>query len=140
MTNEATLMVETQAPFNFTCVNDIGIEKGTILTLSDPLTASKAAAAIGLVAGIAANEKIANDGKTKIAVYRQGWFEMTASGAIGIGKPVQNASDANYPNTVMAAAVTSSGACIVGHALEAASDAERIMVDVNIGAGGAAVS
>ena len=135
MTNEAILRVQTSLPINFTCADGTGIEKGAILALSDPMTAATAAAAIGKVAGICAAEKIANNGQTMVSVYREGIFDMVASGAIVAGEGVENSSDATYPNTVHAHAVNSSGACFMGTALETATDGERILIDLHCGVG-----
>ena len=80
MANEATLWMEYSPPIPFTCTNATGIEKGTVLQLTDPMTASAADGTLGdPVAGICASEKIASDGTTKVSVYRSGIFKMTAS-------------------------------------------------------------
>ena len=44
------------------------------------------------MAGFAAEEKIASDGKTTLGVYMDGIFKATASGAINIGEAVISAS------------------------------------------------
>ena len=79
MANEAVLIVETDLPIMFTCANETGIEKGTLLKLSDPNTVAAATADNDIFIGIAAEEKIASDGKTKIAVYTRGIFKMVCS-------------------------------------------------------------
>ena len=40
MANEATLIVETELPINFTVANATGIEKGALLKITDPMTAA----------------------------------------------------------------------------------------------------
>jgi len=83
MANEATLVIETAPPIAFTCADGTGIEKGTFLTLSDPMTvAATGANANAVVIGIAAAEKIANDGNTKIPVYLEGIFKVLAGGVL----------------------------------------------------------
>ena len=67
MANEAVLIFETSVPIPFTVANGTGIEKGTLLTLTDPFTAEAFNASGGAVAGIAAEEKIASDGKVRLA-------------------------------------------------------------------------
>jgi len=136
MSNEAILVWETEPPIPFTCAVGTGIEKGALLAGADLMTASTSAAADGALAGIAAQEKIANDGKLKIAVYRRGIFKMILSGTCVYGNPLVAADTTTFPNHVKVAAVTSSGAQILGHALEAGGTSETILVDVNIGAGG----
>jgi hypothetical protein len=81
MANETTLVFETSLPIPFTCADNTGIEKGAILALTDPMTVATSGAANDIFGGIAAEEKIANDGKTKIAVYRDGIFKVTIGGA-----------------------------------------------------------
>jgi len=88
MANEAVLIYETHIPIPFTCADNTGIEKGTLLKMADPMTASAAVVRLDIPAGIAAEEKIANDGKTKIAVYRGGIFKVVASGSITCGDPL----------------------------------------------------
>lgn len=138
MANEAVLIFETERPIPFTVENTLGIEKGAVLKLIDPMTVSGSAIAGGLinqqVAGIASAEKIASDGITKIGVYRKGIFKMALSGAALIGAPLKLA-DVNF---VIAAdnIANASGARIIGTALETGTNNETILVDLNIGAGG----
>ena len=124
MANEATLIVETDVPVMMTCANGTGIEKGTLLTLSDPNTAAAASADGAPVAGIAAEEKIASDGKTKIAVYRGGQFKVKASGSITAGDPLAIA----LTNYVYKAATNEED--IFGTALETASDEETFLAEL----------
>lgn len=128
MANEATLMYETHLPIPFTCSNVLGIEKGTILKMTDPFTAAASAAANDVVAGIAAEEKIANDGKTKISVYRGGIFKVTASGSISVGDPLVTAVPAGT-NLVATAGVNAEQ--VIGIALETASAGETFLMELN---------
>lgn len=83
MALECVLMVETELPVAFTCADGTGIEQGTVLKLTDPMTVAASDGDTDVCAGIAAEEKIANDGKTTIAVYRRGIFKGFA-GAAGV--------------------------------------------------------
>ena len=86
MANEAILVYELSPPIPFTCAEDAGIPKGTILQLTNPRTVSASSADNQTFAGIAAGEKIDGDGKTKISVYTDGVFIITDSGAgVGVG-------------------------------------------------------
>lgn len=134
MANEAILRVETGLPINMTCADGTGIEKGTILKLTDPLTASASDGANDIVAGIAASEKIASDGTTSVAVYRQGIFDIKASGAISVGDPVGTSATANHVQSI-ANTTNLSGSKRLGFALETATDGEVIQVELNIGSG-----
>jgi hypothetical protein len=140
MANEALLRDRFENAIDFTCADGTGIEKGALLKLTDPRTAIISTAAADKLAGIAGREKIASDGRTQIAVYRRGIFDMVASGAIAVGEAVQSAASTGFSNTIMKAAVTSSGACILGYALETASDAETIQILVDVGCGGNQIS
>src|SRR3990167_415287 len=88
MADEAVLIFETDLPIPFTVANATGIEKGAVLKQTDPMTAIINSAVDNVPAGIAAKEKIASDGKTKIAVYRGGIFKVVASGTITVGDPL----------------------------------------------------
>src|SRR3990167_10150726 len=130
MANEATLIVETELPINFTVANATGIEKGTILKMTDPMTAIITSAASDTIAGIAAAEKIASDGVTKLGVYRRGIFKVSLSGACTVGDPLVTDASVNY---VKAAPTTDiSGAKIIGYALETGATGETILMDMNI--------
>ena len=129
MANEWTLVFETELPIPFTVSDSVAVEKGTLMQLSDPFTASAATAAGQMIAGISAEEKIANDGKTKLGVYRAGIFKGTASGAILIGQ----ACAANTNNTVIVAGITVSGSAVVGHSFETAALNETFLMDMHIG-------
>ena len=136
MANEAVLKTRLEDPINFVVGDNAAIEKGAFLRLLDGRTASGASLIAAPCAGIAAREKVAGDGRTRLAVFRKGIFDVHASGAIAIGAPVQMAEN----NDVMVAPITSSGATIfsasgaiiIGHALEAASDNETFEIYLNI--------
>ena len=82
MANEATLWMELDLPVPFTCADGEGIEKGTLLKISDPMTVAATTAADEVFIGVAAEEKIASDGRTRIGVYLRGIFKMAvAAGA-----------------------------------------------------------
>jgi hypothetical protein len=76
MANEATLIYEMDLPIPFTVADGAGIEKGTVLKLTDPATAAAATADNDVFLGIASEEKIASDGRTKLGVYLRGVFRM----------------------------------------------------------------
>lgn len=137
MANEAQLRLRTTDPVPFTVADAVAITKGALLTLTDPRTAILATGAGTAIAGIAAADKVANDGQTELAVYTNGWFDITASGAIALGAPccVGTTGSLNY---VSGAAMGAnqfflSGAAICGHALETASDNEVFLMALNLG-------
>jgi len=131
MANEAVLMVETELPVMMTCANGAGIEKGTVLAMTDPMTVAASTAANDLFGGIAAEEKIANDGKTKIAVYFGGIFKMKVGAtASTVGKP-QVVDGANL--VADAAAGDNDLGYSIGKALETGANTETILVFVGKG-------
>ena len=130
MAQELRMDLRLAEPLPFTVADGTAITKGTILALTDPRTAIAASSQGQMLAGIAARDKVASDGRTELAVYRKGWFTANASGAISVGQPVA-ATGVN--NEVILALTTYSGAQILGHALETASDNEDILIEVNIG-------
>jgi hypothetical protein len=132
MANEATLFWEVELPIPFTVANGVGIEKGTLLKLTDPMTAAAADGAADVLAGIAAEEKIASDGKTKLGVYRRGIFKMTSDGSISVGASVMSDGTSNQ---VITATTATSGAKTLGTSLETAADGDTFLVDLNIGSG-----
>jgi len=120
MANEATLVYETSIPIPFTCADGAGIEKGTLVQVTDPMTVTASSADGEKFIGITAEEKIANDGRTKIGVYTSGVFKITDSGA---GVAVGAILKLNGANIVATAdeAGAQCAAEYVGIALEAAA-------------------
>lgn len=142
MANEALLRNRLEDPIDFTVADGTGIEKGAALALNDPRTAIVVSAVGAAASGIAAREKIAGDGRTQLSVFVRGIFDMVASGAVAIGNPLAFSGDSNAgdANKVIKAPATVSGLGIIGHAFEAASDAETFQVYLNVGAGSSGVS
>lgn len=128
MASEATLVIETAPPIPFTCANGTGIEKGAILKMTDPMTASLAAGDGDIIAGIAAAEKIANDGNTTIPVYRAGIFKVLAGTAITVGDPLDTHASTGATNEV--AVAPTNGETILGIALETADDGHTFLMEL----------
>jgi len=129
MVNEFTLIHETEPSIPFTCAEDAGIEKGAILKLDDPMTASLADGDGDKVAGIAAEEKIANDGKTKIAVYRGGIFKgFAGTGGVTVGLAIDTDASTSDSNELANAPVTTGN--YVGIALETATSGESFLFEL----------
>ncbi len=124
MANEHVLIYETHIPIPFTCADGAGIEKGTLVKMSDPMTVAASAASLDIVGGVTATEKIASDGKTKIAVYRGGIFKAVASGSITVGDPLQIAG----VNILETAAVNTEK--IVGISLETCTTTETFLYEL----------
>ena len=130
MANEAILMIETELPIAFKVANGTGIEKGAFLKLTESMTAIITSGQNDKVAGIAAEEKIANDGKVTIPVYMGGIFKVVAGAAVSIGAALMTDATANKVET----ATTGTGASGIGYALEAPSgDAQTFLMRLQIG-------
>lgn len=132
MANELTLVFSTALPIPFTCADGTGIEKGTLLMISDPATVAKVTGAAPAVIGVAAEEKIANDGKTKIGVYMQGIFKAYAGGNITVGASL---IAENGTNEVLTGTTAAAGLQCLGYALETAADTETFLIYLNVGGG-----
>ncbi|KKM98645.1 hypothetical protein LCGC14_1155810 [marine sediment metagenome] len=133
MAFELVILTELEPAVGFTCDDSTGIEKGTLLELSDPMTVAKVAGAAPLIIGVAAEEKVANDGKTKIGVYMRSIFKGTAGGSISVGDGLIGESGTNEFLT------STSGADeveICGIALEDATDGQTFKLLLNVGIGG----
>lgn len=139
MANEAVLIFETGLPIPFTVADGTGIEKGAICKLTDPLTAAIADGTGDDVAGIAASEKIADDGKVKLGMYREGIFKVYASGSITAGDAVSTCTGED-PNHVIVAVAAAVGGSTLGIALETASTGETFLMELKPGCNNQAYS
>lgn len=113
---------------SFTCASGVAITKGTILKLSDPRTAAASDGTADTCVGVAAMDKSATDGSTRISVLTNFIGEAYASGAITCGAHVVTAAGGNYVKQATDANVTASTAVIIGRSLETASDGEVVNV------------
>lgn len=130
MALETTLVYELEPAVPFTCADGTGIEKGALLTLSDPMTVATTTGDTDAIIGIAASEKIASDGKTTIGVYLRGVFKGYA-GAAGVtaGQAIISDTATGAANELVNADVNSEH--IVGRALETAADTESFLFLLN---------
>lgn len=131
MANEAGMVYKCGEPIPFTVADGTGIEKGALLKMTDPMTAAKSDSNDDVIAGIAASEKIADDGKTKLGVYRKGIFKMTADGSITAGDRVKSNAGTTENTVISASASAGSTENIVGIALETATDGDTLLVELN---------
>lgn len=133
MANEAViieLLGNGGDPVRYTVADGTGIEKGTVMELVDPRTAQKVSGAGVVIAGIAAAEKVANDGQTSLAVYTNGIFDLTcaAAGTATLGSYVRAAANDNTI-TVMTTLDDETGKAI-GKSLETGGNNEVVAVRV----------
>lgn len=130
MANEAVLVLKYEDPIDFIVADGTGITKGAVLKLTDPRTASLSAGAADYVAGIAARDKVASDGRTRLAVFRRGVFRMLLSGSVTAGQSVSTHGNENVVAVSTVAGVSSK---TLGIALETGVEGETIEVELNIG-------
>tara|TARA_Y100000310_G_scaffold157582_1_gene156977 strand:+ start:3869 stop:4282 length:414 start_codon:yes stop_codon:yes gene_type:complete len=130
MALECTLLYELEPAVPFTCADGAGIEKGALLLLTDPMTVATTTGDTDEIIGVAAEEKIASDGKTKIAVYLRGIFKGYA-GAAGVTAGIGIISDTGTgaANELVNADVNSEA--LVGMALETATDGQSFKFLLN---------
>ena len=99
MANEAIiveLLGNKGDPVRFTCADNTGIAKGTVMELTTPRTVKAVSAADKPLVGIAAEEKVADDGQTSISVYTNGIFQLKcATTQCEIGDTVSAAAGDN---------------------------------------------
>lgn len=126
MALECTLIYETGFPISFTCAEGTGIEKGAVLLLSDPATVATTTGDTDACGGIAAAEKIASNGQTKIACHQEGIFRGYA-GAAGVtaGKGIITDTGTGAANELVDADAGS--VALVGYALETATDGQTFL-------------
>ena len=131
MANEARLVFETASPIGFKVANATAVEKGVVMKFADEFTASASTGSNDLIAGISAQEKIASDGKTRLAIYTRGFFVMYASDSITVGDAVSTIT--GYPNYVISTAggETVSDLQVLGHSLGTATNGQTVLVELH---------
>lgn len=126
MANEAICIVAPKVFHEYTVADGTGVPKGTLLKMSDPNTAAASGADNDVFAGIAMEEKVANDGKVTITAALDGVWALTATAAaITVGNQVTIGG----ANTVkIYTTLDDEKGYVVGRALESTAGNETIMV------------
>jgi hypothetical protein len=126
MANEAICIIAPTKFHNYTVADAGAIPKGTLLKLNDPNTATVTGADNDPFAGIAMEEKVANDGKVTISAALDGVWALTATAAgITVGNQVTVAG----ANTIkIYTTLDDEKGYVVGKALETTAGSETIMV------------
>ena len=139
MANEHSLVTQKTFPVSMTVANATGIEKGSLLKLTDPNTVILHAAELDPIAGILYTEKIASDGNTKALVLTGPGdiLKATASGSITVNDPVYAADAANtFINYLFSGKALSnielSGSTRVGISLETATTGQTFKYVLNL--------
>jgi hypothetical protein len=129
MANEAICIIAPTRFHNYTVADAGAIPKGTVLKMTDPNTAAASSADNDVFAGIAVEEKVANDGVVTISAAIDGVWALTATAAgITIGNQVTIAG----ANTIkIYTTLDDEKGYVVGKALETTAGSETIMVRLN---------
>lgn len=123
MAQECTLIEEWGIPTSYTCADGTTIEKGAILKMTDDATVALADGDGDPVAGIAAAEKIASNGQTKIAVHTTGKFIGTAGAtAVTAGQGIMTYNGTGDDNDIVVCAAGEDN--VMGYALETVANNE----------------
>ena len=133
MTNEAVvveLLGNEGEVIDFTVDNATGIEKGTIMQISGASIRRATASSVEgeIFAGIAAAEKVASDGSTRLPCYTYGIFDLKKDAGTNTVGEYMKISGANIIGKY--AATDGETGKLIGKALEdgATSDTIQILV------------
>ena len=131
MANEAVLLVELEPPVPMVVGDATALEKGAVLQLNDGMVVTGTSGDNQVVAGIAAQEKIANDGRVSTAVHLRGIFLMTvdAGDVATVGKQcvIRAANKVGVYDTL-----DNELGLVIGKFLETAVAGETVKVLVNV--------
>ena len=128
MARECSVNVETHVPINFNKSTGTAITKGSILKLTDNMTASASDGDTDIVAGIAQSDALSDD--TSVAVYTGGIFRGYAGAAgVTVGNAIITDVSTGDTNELVNADVNSEN--IVGRALETATDGNTFLFELN---------
>jgi len=130
MALECTLHTELELPVPFTVADGAGIEKGSVMEISDPNTVAVTNGDNDKIIGVSAEEKISGDGKTKLGVYMRGIFRGYAGAAgVTVGRAIISDTATGAANELVVADANSEG--IIGTALETATDGQTFLFLLN---------
>ena len=117
-------------PIEYTVADGTTIEKGTILELEDERTCKKVSGAGVVIAGIAATEKVANDGSTTLAALTNLIADLTVdTGATAtLGSYVRSSAATN--EITVATTLDNETGKAIGKALATGTADEVIQVRV----------
>jgi len=112
--------------------DNTGLEKGRLLVLLDSRKVSGATTDNAVCAGVLAREKISGDGRTRVPVYKKGYFDVNFGAAATLGYPVSSFCSTSGANIVHQATAALSGAAILGYVEETASAGEVAIVRLDL--------
>lgn len=134
MANEAVIieLMNGGRPIRYTVADGTGIAKGTLMELTDERTMIANSAANKPIAGIAAAEKVANDGSTSLAAYTDCIVDMdiVAGGTSVLGGDVVAAGAGNEIDDFDT--LDGENGYVVGKSLATGAASEKVAVRVNL--------
>ena len=125
MADECVLVFETELPVPFTVADGTGIPKGTILKLTTPMTAIISSGDGDPIAGIAAEEKVQDDGKVTLGVYMGGIFKGKAGVSTIIAGEALDSNAGTASNEIADAPVTTGAR--LGYSLSTPGDNDTFL-------------
>lgn len=129
MADEITLIVRTHNPIDFTVAEATAIPKGTMAKMTDGRVAIISNGDEDIAAGVCARDKLAGDGRTQHAFFREGIFEGTAGTAgVVFGEPVITDSSTSGSNRLVKAGLNDEN--IVGIAFATAASGNRFQFEL----------
>ena len=134
MANEAVIIellgIDRGRPIRYACADNTTILKGTLMELTGDRTVSANTNDNAPVVGIAAHEKVADDGAISISVYTNGIFDMLSdAGTDVVGTLMANSATENTIQTADAADLLQNS--YIGYYLEAGTNAGTEAVRIN---------
>ncbi len=137
MANEAViveLLGNGGDPIEYTVADGVDIPKGSIMQLTTPRTASISSGAGNIPIGIAASQKVANDGSTTLAIYTNGIFDlkMNAGETATVGELLVIDGVNNLAKLATTGIEPDDIKLVLGTALETAGSGSTIQVRVNL--------
>jgi hypothetical protein len=128
MADEAQQVTTPTRFRRYTVADANAIAKGTVLALTDPKTAAASSADNDVFAGIAMEEKVANDGKVEIGAALDGdWLLKASAAGITVGADVVIAGANTVKNCTT---LDDEKGYAVGKALETTAGSETILVSL----------
>ena len=110
-------------PRRYTIADATAVSKGQLLALNDERTAVATTVTGQMYAGIASEEKTANNGATSISCWTDGIFRGLASDAILIGAALTGGAAQNTLYQILGSSYLSGAFCI-GYSLDAVAHGE----------------
>ena len=126
MANEIQILYQILPSIPFICADGTGIEKGTLVKITDEFIVAATAADHDAVIGVTTEEKVANDGKTKVPVCIKAVCKGVAGTAgVTVGAAIDSDASTSAVNKLADCAVNAEN--VIGRAFGTATAAETFL-------------